>query len=129
MQFCTCVDSSLVGDADAVTCRLLLLLMMMMMLVMMCADDERQFGFVRILMGDEMSKRAKFVLFTWIGANVSALKRAKVSTDKTAVKAVILVRYNSSTPHPIYIAAACSLVVFDQRPMAAIELQRVRTSS
>lgn len=54
------------------------------------SDDERQFGFVRILMGDEMSKRAKFALITWIGANVSALKRARVSTDKTAVKAVIL---------------------------------------
>ena len=62
----------------------------------MCGkDDERQFGFVRVMMGDEMSKRAKFVLITWIGANVSALKRAKVSTDKTVVKAVILVRVYS----------------------------------
>jgi len=38
-----------------------------------------------------MSKRAKFVLITWIGADVSALKRAKVSTDKTLVKAAIQV--------------------------------------
>ena len=38
-----------------------------------------------------MSKRAKFVLITWIGTNVNALKRAKVSTDKTFVKAVIQV--------------------------------------
>ena len=38
-----------------------------------------------------MSKRAKFVLLTWIGTNVSALKRAKVSTDKTFVKAVLQV--------------------------------------
>jgi len=55
-------------------------------------DDERLFGFLRMTTGEEpnfKSKRAKFVLITWIGANVSALKRAKVSTDKTFVKAVL----------------------------------------
>jgi hypothetical protein len=55
-------------------------------------DDERLFGFLRVTTGEEpnfKSKRAKFVLITWIGANVSALKRAKVSTDKTLVKAVL----------------------------------------
>ena len=46
---------------------------------------------MRVLVGDEMSKRAKFVLITWIGPSVSALKRAKVSTDKAVVKTVILV--------------------------------------
>jgi len=54
-------------------------------------DDERLFAFLRMTTGEEpnfKSKRAKFVLITWIGANVSALKRAKVSTDKTFVKAV-----------------------------------------
>jgi hypothetical protein len=54
-------------------------------------DDERLFGFVRMTTGEEpsfKSKRAKFVLITWIGANVGSLKRAKVSTDKTFVKAV-----------------------------------------
>ena len=65
----------------------------------MYADDERQFGFVRIVVGDEMSKRTKFVLITWIGANVSALKRAKVSTDKTVVKAVIQVIFAVSTQY------------------------------
>jgi len=52
-------------------------------------DDERLFGYLRMTTGEEpnfKSKRAKFVLITWIGANVSALKRAKVSTDKTSVK-------------------------------------------
>ena len=48
--------------------------------------DERLFGFLRVTSGDELSKRAKFVFLTWIGDGVSALKRAKVSTDKASVK-------------------------------------------
>jgi len=36
-----------------------------------------------------MSKRAKFALITWVGPNVSALNRAKMSTDKMTVKGVI----------------------------------------
>lgn len=52
-------------------------------------DDARVYGFVRIFTGDEMSKRAKFALVTWSGKNVSALKRAKMSTDKSVVKSVI----------------------------------------
>ncbi|KXJ17715.1 Coactosin-like protein [Exaiptasia diaphana] len=41
------------------------------------ADDQRLYGFARIETGDEMSKRAKFVFITWIGDNVSPLKKAK----------------------------------------------------
>jgi len=52
-------------------------------------DDERSFGFVRFITGDEMSKRAKFALITWCGSNVAPLKRARLSTDKTEVKRVI----------------------------------------
>jgi hypothetical protein len=52
-------------------------------------DDERLYGFIRLDTGDEMSKRAKFVLITWVGANVGALKRAKMSIDKAVVKSVI----------------------------------------
>ena len=55
------------------------------------ADDERAFGFVRMTTGDEMSKRVKFVLVTWMGGNVSAMKRAKMSTDKAQVKSLIQV--------------------------------------
>ena len=43
--------------------------------------------------GDEMSKRAKFVFITWIGKNVSTLKKAKVSTDKAFVKQICNVSY------------------------------------
>jgi len=53
------------------------------------ADVDRLYGFVRVNTGDEMSKRAKFVLITWVGPNIGALNRAKMSTDKMAVKNVI----------------------------------------
>ncbi|TWW76297.1 Coactosin-like protein [Takifugu flavidus] len=52
-------------------------------------DDARLFGFVRITMGDAMSKRAKFTLITWIGESISGLQRAKISTDKAMVKEVV----------------------------------------
>jgi len=41
--------------------------------------------------GDELSKRAKFAFVTWIGVNVNALKRARVSIDKALVKEVVTV--------------------------------------
>lgn len=41
--------------------------------------------------GDEMSKRAKFILVTWVGAGVSVMKKAKMSTDKALMKDVIQV--------------------------------------
>ncbi|KAK3586525.1 hypothetical protein CHS0354_035061 [Potamilus streckersoni] len=52
-------------------------------------DDQRVFGFVRMYTGDELSRRAKFALISWVGHDVGALKRAKMSTDKAAVKDVI----------------------------------------
>jgi len=57
-----------------------------------CQDDERLYGFARVDTGDELSKRVKFVLVTWVGVNVGALKRAKMSIDKSVVKTVITVR-------------------------------------
>ncbi|CAL1284922.1 unnamed protein product, partial [Larinioides sclopetarius] len=53
------------------------------------SDDERAFAFVRVFAGDEMSKRKKFVLLTWVGPSVSTLKRARVSIDKALVKQVV----------------------------------------
>lgn len=55
------------------------------------ADDERVYGYVRFETGDEMSRRAKFAFITWIGPSVSPLKKAKVSTDKAFIKAIITV--------------------------------------
>jgi hypothetical protein len=51
--------------------------------------DDRGFGYIRIKTGDEMSKRAKFVLVTWVGQNVSVMKKAKMSTDKALLKDII----------------------------------------
>lgn len=51
-------------------------------------EEERLYGYVRLEVGDELSKRAKFVLITYIGQNVSPLKKAAVSTDKAFVKMV-----------------------------------------
>ncbi|KAF9420560.1 hypothetical protein HW555_003310 [Spodoptera exigua] len=40
-------------------------------------------------MGDEMSKRKKFLFVTWVGPNVSVINRAKMSTDKAIIKDII----------------------------------------
>jgi len=40
-------------------------------------------------MGDEMSKRRKFLFLTWIGPSVGVIQRAKMSTDKAIIKDVI----------------------------------------
>lgn len=53
------------------------------------SEDDRAFAFVRVMAGDEMSKRKKFVLLTWVGSSVSPLKRARVSIDKALVKQII----------------------------------------
>ena len=52
-------------------------------------EGERGFGFCRINTGDEMSKRAKFCMVTWVGKSVPPLQRAKMSTDKSLVKQII----------------------------------------
>lgn len=52
-------------------------------------DEERGFGYIRLLLGDEMSKRRKFLFLTWIGPEVGVLKRAKMSCDKAIIKEVI----------------------------------------
>jgi len=51
-------------------------------------DDERAFAFMRVQTGDDMSKRMKFALLCWIGPHVSALKKAKTSTEKAFVKQI-----------------------------------------
>ncbi|CAG9765595.1 unnamed protein product [Ceutorhynchus assimilis] len=52
-------------------------------------EDDRAFAYIRVQTGDEMSRRAKFLLFTWVGPNVSVLKRAKMSTDKALIKDIV----------------------------------------
>lgn len=52
-------------------------------------DDDRAFAYIRLQTGDEMSKRQKFVLITFIGPSVSVINRAKMSIDKSIIKSVI----------------------------------------
>lgn len=52
-------------------------------------ENDRAFGYIRIQMGDEMSKRQKFVFLTWIGQYVGVLPRAKMSTDKALIREVL----------------------------------------
>merc|ERR1712168_901988 len=51
--------------------------------------DDRGFGYIKIMTGDEMSKRSKFVFLTWVGPNVSVMKKAKMSADKALMKEII----------------------------------------
>jgi len=51
--------------------------------------DDRGFGYIKIQTGDEMSKRSRFALVTWVGSSVSVMKKAKMSTDKLLVKEII----------------------------------------
>lgn len=55
------------------------------------SEDERVYAFLRVETGDEMSKRQKFALIVWVGPQVSAMKKAKMSTEKAFVKQVFLV--------------------------------------
>jgi len=52
--------------------------------------DDRGFGYIKIMTGDELSKRSKFVFCTWVGPNVSVMKKAKMSTDKALLKEIIM---------------------------------------
>ena len=55
------------------------------------SDDKGLYGFIRVIAGDELSKRPKFVLIMWIGSEVSAPLAAKMTLGKTHVKSIIKV--------------------------------------
>ena len=52
------------------------------------ADDQVQYGYFSVVTGDSESRRTKFVLLTWIGPNVGALKKARTSVHKSSVKEI-----------------------------------------
>ncbi len=58
-----------------------------------------------------MSKRAKFVLVTWVGPTVSVMKKAKMSTDKALMKDVIQVKlisiFNGFDISPTFFHRTC----------------------
>jgi hypothetical protein len=47
-----------------------------------------------------MSKRTKFLFVTWLGPNVSTMKRARLSSDKALVKEIIMVLINQNKMNP-----------------------------
>merc|ERR1711981_115238 len=46
--------------------------------------DDRGFGYIKIMTGDELSKRSKFVFCTWIGPNVSVELQPESLSDVDA---------------------------------------------
>jgi len=51
----------------------------------------RAYIYLRVTTGDEMSKRAKFVLLTWCGSEVGPMQKAKMSLEKTEVKKILAI--------------------------------------
>ncbi|KAJ3428443.1 coactosin [Anaeramoeba flamelloides] len=47
------------------------------------------YGYLRVIAGDEESKRPKFVFVVWVGENCGVMRRARVSVHKSDVKKVI----------------------------------------
>jgi len=48
-----------------------------------------QYGFLRVISGDEESKRAKFVFLTFGGSSAPTLRRGKMSVHKLVVQTII----------------------------------------
>merc|ERR1711991_326966 len=51
-------------------------------------EDQCMYGYLRVTSGDEESVRQKFVLVSWCGPNVKALKKARMSVHKASFKQV-----------------------------------------
>jgi len=58
-------------------------------LVTHLSSDSRFYGFVRVVAGDELSKRPKFVFVQYVGTSVPLMKKARSTTDKALVKEII----------------------------------------
>ena len=68
-----------------------------------------------------MSKRSKFVFLTWVGSNVSVMKKAKMSTDKLLMKEIIQVRV-PVTPHIMYLSLALISSQFSSNILSSIPI-------
>ena len=68
-----------------------------------------------------MSKRSKFVFLTWVGSNVSVMKKAKMSTDKLLMKEIIQVRV-PATPHIMYLSLTLISSQFSSNILSSIPI-------
>jgi hypothetical protein len=66
-------------------------------------------------MGDEMSKRQKFLFLTWVGPSVGVIKRAKMSIDKAMVKDIIVVSLSYMEKHGVEIKMLMFALCISQR--------------
>ena len=48
-------------------------------------EDDMGFVYAKIITGDEVSRRDKFVLITWVGPNVSAVKKGKMLLPRSEI--------------------------------------------
>ena len=48
--------------------------------------DDRGYGYIRIIGGDEVSKRTKFVFVTWCGESVPAMKKVIINIEYKILK-------------------------------------------
>ena len=55
-------------------------------------SDELMFGYAKIVTGDDMSKREKFVMICWSGADVGLVKRGKMITLRAEVDEIFTQR-------------------------------------
>lgn len=86
---------------------------------MSSTEEDRFYAYVRLETGDEMSKRVKFVLITWVGIGVRPLKKAKVSTDKTLIKELCPVReivIENFCPYMYFANVCCNYDFIKQGP-------------
>ncbi|VDL57889.1 unnamed protein product [Hymenolepis diminuta] len=52
-------------------------------------DSIREYFFIRLTVGDELSKRTKFALVTWIGNNCGPLKKGLIMHEKPKIRECI----------------------------------------
>ena len=51
-------------------------------------DADMSFAYVKIIMGDEVSRREKFVLISWVGSQVSSVKRGRMMVPRNEIDTI-----------------------------------------
>lgn len=51
-------------------------------------DTDMAFAYVKIIMGDDVSKRDKFVLISWVGSEVSSVKKGRMLVPRNEIDTI-----------------------------------------